>query len=722
MDTTGKLKSALKSSSSDVTNLAFKVRNIKGKIRMPIRNATFIKPLNDITSNDELMGEDATSCMGTKSFVNVVTASKPNPKLNFRTLFNENKVENTDFVLPVENAMADQNKFANSLVGFFCWKKSDVPIGAELLVETSVTTIVPQEDGFTTVQNRKKKGKKNENTQDEVVTRSEACESSKGTNVNHSFKISTPIDEDSESEVEEVYSEADPNTKGASNDPRERRHLWTDLGFHKTVICGMLWVLLGDFNIALNMEDGLTSSSSINSAMCDFKDCVKHIEVMDINSSVLQYTWNQKPKGKGDPHNEALRDEEAVYLIAFNEANIDEEQFLKQKAKVEWLEVSAIASDNMVRPVTNDEIKTAMFDIGDEKASGLYGYTLAFFKKWRVRLSDLFCYHHHCEELKIINVCFTNDLFLFTHVIPIDIISDIEQLMRGFLWCNGEYKWGRTKVAWADICVLENKGGNPYGFDGFTLINFKEALFRISSLKSLKTQDKLRTWDVGLSSDLNLLRCSLSDAQMDSYEHLFFECAFSSKVWVYVWNLAHMDGVSPTLHDIIAFLQPVGKSRTAKCIFDTNSARVIMEALDEFKLVSRLVPSLPKSTTYFCNVLNHTKLAIFQILPFDEGHLPVKYLGVSDMYRVGLAANSKVSAVFHDGTLIWPQDVIARMEVIKPFSVNEVWKAIRPMDTKVDWSVVVWFSNNIPRHAINLCVKRLLERWKMPTTVRLYGC
>ncbi|GJZ73239.1 hypothetical protein Tco_0637385 [Tanacetum coccineum] len=45
---------------------------------------------------------------------------------------------------------------------------------------------------------------------------------------------------------------------------------------------------------------------------------------------------------------------------------------------------------------------------------------------------------------------------------------------------------------------------------------------------------------------------------------------------------------------------------------DANSARVIMEVLDEFKLASGLTPSLPKSTAYFCNVLNHTKLAILQ--------------------------------------------------------------------------------------------------------------
>ncbi|GJZ88898.1 putative reverse transcriptase domain, reverse transcriptase zinc-binding domain protein [Tanacetum coccineum] len=61
---------------------------------------------------------------------------------------------------------------------------------------------------------------------------------------------------------------------------------------------------------------------------------------------------------------------------------------------------------------------------------------------------------------------------------------------------------------------------------------------------------------------------------------------------------------------------------------DINSARVIMDALDEFKNASGLVPSLPKSTAYFCNVLNHIKLAILNVLPFEEDKLPVKYLGI----------------------------------------------------------------------------------------------
>nr|GFB63069.1 hypothetical protein [Tanacetum cinerariifolium] len=82
----------------------------------------------------------------------------------------------------------------------------------------------------------------------------------------------------------------------AGNKTIERRTLWADLDLHKYVVWDFPWVLMGDFNVALNMEDSYLGSTKMNSAMCDFKDCVKKIEVIDINSFGLHYTWNQKPK------------------------------------------------------------------------------------------------------------------------------------------------------------------------------------------------------------------------------------------------------------------------------------------------------------------------------------------------------------------------------------------------------------------------------------------
>nr|GEU84025.1 RNA-directed DNA polymerase, eukaryota, reverse transcriptase zinc-binding domain protein [Tanacetum cinerariifolium] len=60
----------------------------------------------------------------------------------------------------------------------------------------------------------------------------------------------------------------------AGNTTSERRLLWTELGLHKHVVRGCPWVLIGDFNMALNLEDSLSGSSRLNAAMYAFKVCV----------------------------------------------------------------------------------------------------------------------------------------------------------------------------------------------------------------------------------------------------------------------------------------------------------------------------------------------------------------------------------------------------------------------------------------------------------------
>ncbi|XP_071715243.1 uncharacterized protein [Rutidosis leptorrhynchoides] len=61
---------------------------------------------------------------------------------------------------------------------------------------------------------------------------------------------------------------------------------------------------------------------------------------------------------------------------------------------------------------------------------------------------------------------------------------------------------------------------------------------------------------------------------------------------------------------------------------DLVSISVIRDSLEKFKRCSGLVPSLPKSTAFFSNVSNLMKSRILEILPFDEGKLPIRYLGV----------------------------------------------------------------------------------------------
>ncbi|XP_021985963.1 uncharacterized protein LOC110882191 [Helianthus annuus] len=62
---------------------------------------------------------------------------------------------------------------------------------------------------------------------------------------------------------------------------------------------------------------------------------------------------------------------------------------------------------------------------------------------------------------------------------------------------------------------------------------------------------------------------------------------------------------------------------------DVQSVKIIMDSINMFKDLSGLVPSMPKSTAFFCNVSMGIKRSILNIMSFEEGSLPVKYLGVS---------------------------------------------------------------------------------------------
>ncbi|GKB71151.1 RNA-directed DNA polymerase, eukaryota, reverse transcriptase zinc-binding domain protein [Tanacetum coccineum] len=51
------------------------------------------------------------------------------------------------------------------------------------------------------------------------------------------------------------------------------------------------WVIMGDVNVSLNLEDHSEGMSNFTQDMIDFKECINEIEIKDINSSSLHFTW-----------------------------------------------------------------------------------------------------------------------------------------------------------------------------------------------------------------------------------------------------------------------------------------------------------------------------------------------------------------------------------------------------------------------------------------------
>ncbi|XP_071687296.1 uncharacterized protein [Rutidosis leptorrhynchoides] len=317
----------------------------------------------------------------------------------------------------------------------------------------------------------------------------------------------------------------------AANHYSQRRVLWRELDMHKGFVCDNPWVVMGDVNASLSIDDTSSGSSKSTIAMSEFKECVDNIQVTDINHSDFKYTWNQRPKSdtgilkkidrveghhmsavvkrmrslkkrlrvlaweKGNlhtnvvelrgnlnkaqlhldknPHDVQARERVSNVLKQFNESVLEEQRFLKQKENFEWLRVgdnnssyfyktvkgrinrsrvnsirnqddiwmegedvartfvdhykqflgqekqcnnirnvdqlftnhlSREQADHMIRQVSDQEVKNAMFDIGDNKSPGPDGYSSVFFKEaWDIVGEDV---------TKAVKQFFTNDQLL----------------------------------------------------------------------------------------------------------------------------------------------------------------------------------------------------------------------------------------------------------------------------------------------------------------------
>ncbi|GJY63501.1 pentatricopeptide repeat-containing protein [Tanacetum coccineum] len=329
----------------------------------------------------------------------------------------------------------------------------------------------------------------------------------------------------------------------------------------------------------------------MNADMIEFKYCLNEIEVEDLCSSGLHFTWTKnlckaKRAIDSDHHNQHLRINEAKLVEEFYEAEADEEKFLYQQAKIKWLcegdknsrhegdqipqvfldhfqeflgtsyqvqeidyietlikkKLSLEEADKMVSEVSDKEIKEALFDIDDSKAPGPDGFSSAFFKKaWRVIGPDI------CKAVK--------EFFM---------------------------------------------SGKMLGELNATLI---------SLIPKVQTPDKV--------TDFRPISCC----------NVLYKCiskVLTNKIKPILGKLVscNQSALIPGRHiqDNIMLTQEVMRG----CYFCESHQK----ALDIFSACSGLVPNNSKSTVFFGSMKEEEKIAISYVLPFAIGKLPVRYLGV----------------------------------------------------------------------------------------------
>ncbi|GJV67635.1 sodium/hydrogen exchanger 6 [Tanacetum coccineum] len=272
-------------------------------------------------------------------------------------------------------------------------------------------------------------------------------------------------------------------------------------------------------------------------------------------------------------------------------------------------------ADFMVCNVSNDKVKSVIFSMRDDRAPGPDGFTADFFKKaWDVVGSDITCavrdFFSNGKLLKELNHTIIS---LIPKVTTPSRINDYRPIScyNVLYKCINKIIANRVKEGLGDIVSINRSAFVPGRRISDNILLTQKLMrnyhrrrgpprcaFKVDIQKAYDIVD----WsflETILVVGLKRRVCNSDDFQ---YHHLCDQQR--------IINLCFAD-------DLFLFSRG-----------NPSLVAVIMAELEEFKQVSGLVPSIPKSTAFFCNVPNAIKASILNSMPFAEGVLPIRYLGV----------------------------------------------------------------------------------------------
>nr|GEX89981.1 hypothetical protein [Tanacetum cinerariifolium] len=141
------------------------------------------------------------------------------------------------------------------------------------------------------------------------------------------------------------------------------------------------------------------------------------------------------------------------------------------------------------------------------------------------------------------------------------------------------------------------------------------------------------------------------------------------------------------------------------CHADKIFASILRRGLDEFSLSLGVYPSMVKSTVYFRNVPNDVKCNILMFMPFNEGILPTKYIGVLLASRKLYKEDCKylIEVVYWASIFVLPLNVCESFD--KLFK-NFLWSA---SNVSLGIASVAWKDIYMPKSQGGLGLKPLHE-------------
>ncbi|KAJ0431881.1 putative RNA-directed DNA polymerase [Helianthus annuus] len=427
---------------------------------------------------------------------------------------------------------------------------------------------------------------------------------------------------------------------------------------------------LRDYQVAAYDEECFLKQKSKVEWLCAgdsntsfFHKCVKSRNARNKISCIKDVHGNRF-EGDGIPG--ALVDHYSSFLgTAYSVSSLDDDNLFLNT-------LSSYSADHMIRQVTREEVKQAMFGIGENKAPGPDGFTSAFFKQaWDIVGDEVtnavLDFFDNGKLLKQVNHT------ILALVPKVDTPNSVLDY-RPISCCNVIYK------CISKIITDRLKGSLD------TLVSINQSAFvpgRKITDNILLTQELMHNYHLNKGQPRCAFKIDIQKAY-DTVSWSFLESilkkfGFHHKMIIWIMTcvtsvsyslsingelhgyfegkrgLRQGDPMSPYLFTLVMevltlILQQVAtntsfkfhgkcsKQKIINILFaddlflfshgDSVSVKHLKLALDKFTQISGLVPSMPKSTVYFSNVTSAMKNQILNLLPFQEGSLPVRYLGV----------------------------------------------------------------------------------------------
>ncbi|KAL0423432.1 UNVERIFIED_CONTAM: putative ribonuclease H protein [Sesamum radiatum] len=389
-----------------------------------------------------------------------------------------------------------------------------------------------------------------------------------------------------------------------ANDSVSRRGLWQSLVTLADSISDEPWIVGGDFNTVVDMSEVCGASADIHLAMNEFRDLKEIVAYgnvwIDCWLMMLGYDCGQiriiNVLTLGLPITPHLCSEEILIII-------------RRRVR-------------LVQSVTREEIKDAFFDIAEDKAPGPDGYSSGFYKAaWPVigeeMIKAILEFFTTGRLLKQVN---TTILALIPKVRAPSTVSDF----RPISCCNVLYKV-ITKIIVQRLRLVLDK-----------LISPSQNAFvpgRSIGDNILLAQELF----AGYNRQGLPMRCALKVDLRKAYDTV--EWDFLSAVlqmfgfpgtfigWVEECVTTPMFSVA-SMGTLTVSSRVPGDDLLLFCKADVASVRVFRHGLAEFAKLSGLHANPQKSQLILSRSAQDVREQLLAALHFQEGHLPLRYLGL----------------------------------------------------------------------------------------------